>query len=172
MIYRYIILCVALLISTLPFSATADTKRDIETLSKVVGFINGGPVGAVDMGVIFDPDNPASVEHANEIMNIASGGIGSKVKLIPQKISMASVGNTLSPVLFLTRGSEKSYKTALIKAKNNNGITVSTDTSCLGNGCVLVVKTLPRVDIFVSTAAADQVGAKFASAFSMMITKR
>ncbi len=172
MIYRYIILCVALQISTLSFSAMADTKRDIETLSKVVGFINDGPVGTVNMAVIFNSDNPSSVEHANEIMKLASGGVGSKVKLIPNKVSMASVKDTLSPVLFLTRGTEQAYKTALMKAKKNKGITVSTDSSCLGSGCVLVVKTLPRVDIFVSTAAADQVGARFASAFSMMITKR
>jgi len=152
--------------------AWADSKRDIETIAKVIGFINNGPVGHVEMAVVYDPNNPDSVAHANDVMSWAAGGVGSKVTLFAKKVTMSSVKSTSAPVLFLTRGTSAVYDAALARAKENKGLTVSTDDKCLGLGCVLVVRTSPHVDILVSTAAVNQTGAKFASAFSMMITKR
>ena len=150
--------------------AYADSKKDIETIAKAVGFINGGPSGAITMDVLFDPSNSDSVAHADEIIALTSGGIGKKVKLTGNKVS--SAGAASSKVIFVTRGANSIYGAALDKAAANGGLTVSTDEACLGGGCVLVVKTEPSVDILVSSAAAGKTGTEFASAFSMMITKK
>lgn len=150
--------------------AHADTAKDFETISKAIGFINGGPSGAITMDVLFDPSNPDSAAHADEVVALTAGGIGSKVKLTGKKVS--SVGAASSPVIFVTRGAGSMYGAALDKAAANGGLSVSTDEACLGAGCVLVVKTQPSVDILVSSAAAGKTGTEFASAFSMMITKK
>lgn len=151
-------------------NAHADTKKDFETISKAIGFINGGPSGAVTMDVLYDPSNADSAAHADEVVALTSGGVGSKVKLSGNKVT--SAGAASSPVIFVTRGASSMYSAALSKAAASGGLTVSTDEACLGAGCVLVVKTEPSVDILVSTAAAGKTGTEFASAFRMMIKER
>ena len=151
-------------------TAYADTQRDFETIAKAIGFVSGGPSGAISMDVLYDPGNPDSVAHADEVIGLTSGGVGSKVKLTGKKVS--SVSGASSKVIFVTRGASGLYGAALSQAAANGGLTVSTDENCLGGGCVLVVKTQPSVDIIVNTAAAETTGTEFASAFSMMITKR
>lgn len=150
--------------------AYADSSKDFETIAKAVGFVNGGPSGDVTMDVLFDPANPDSVAHADEVVSLTSGGIGSKVKLKGNKVSSASAAS--SKVIFITRGASSMYSAALSQAASNGGLTVSTDEACLGSGCVMVVKTKPSVDILVSSAAAGTTGTEFASAFRMMITEK
>lgn len=151
-------------------SAFADSKKDMETIAKAIGFINGGPSGAVTVDVVYDGGNADSAAHADEVVGLLSGGVGSKVKLTGNKIS--SAGAATSKVIFVTRGASSQYGAALDKAIANGGLTVSTDQACLGSGCVLVVQTKPSVDIMVSTAAAGKTGTEFASAFRMMIKER
>jgi len=153
-----------------PAVTHADTAKDFETIAKAVGFVTGGPTGDVSMDVLFDPSNPDSVAHADEVVSLTSGGIGSKVKLKGNKVS--SAGAASSKVIFVTRGASALYGAALSQAASNGGMTVSTDEACLGSGCVMVVKTQPSVDILVSSAAASKTSTEFASAFRMMITEK
>lgn len=163
-------LCILSTVCMFSFSAYADTKKDFETIATAVGFIDGGPKGAVQMDILYDASNADSTAHAEEVAGIVAGGVGSKVKLTGNKIT--SVDAATSKVIFVTRGAGSLYGAALAKAGANGGLTVSTDMACLGGGCVLVVKTKPSVDIFVSSAAAGKTATEFASAFSMMITKK
>lgn len=171
-IHRKILMGLAAVFCLVSAEVLADTKKDVETISKAVGFMNGGPSGTVEMAVVFDPANADSVAHADEVVALTSGGVGSKVKLTGKKVAAGSIGSVSSPVIYLTRGASAAYGAALDKAAANGGLTVSTDEACLGAGCVLVVKTQPSIDILVSTAAAAKTGTEFASAFSMMITKK
>lgn len=157
---------------TFSFSHTshADSKKDFEAISRTISFIKGGPKGAVIVDVLYDPNNPTSEEHADTIINILSNGVGSVIKLTGNKIS--SLDDISSRIIFITRNSKPDSDSLIAKAAQNNGVTVSTDESCLGNGCVVVVKTQPSVDIFVSIDAANKTGTEFATAFSMMITKK
>lgn len=164
------LLCVTAAIFMLPNPVFADSKKDFQTISKAVSFVKGGPKGDVVMDVLYDSSNPDSVAHADEIASIVSGGIGKKVKLTANKVS--DVASVTSKIVFVTRGTSSMYASALDKASANGGLTVSTDSDCLGSGCVLVVKTQPKVDILVSSAAASKAGIEFASAFRMMITEK
>lgn len=161
---------VAMVFAVAP-AAHADTKKDLELLSKTLGFITGGPSGDVNVAVVYDPANPESVAHADEVAAILGGGVSSgKVKLSGSKVAVGSQGG--EPVYFITKGMGGHYAALLAAATSNGGITVSNDEACLGGGCVVVVKSEPSVDILVSSAAAGQTGTEFASAFSMMITKK
>lgn len=155
-----------------PFSLAhaADSIKDIKTIAKALGFIKGGPSGTLTMDILYDPNNPDSVKHADEIAALTARAVGSKVKLEGRKT--ASLNSATSQVIFITRGATSLYNSALQKAVQNKGLTISTDEACLEIGCVLVVKTKPRVDILLSTKAAEQTNTEFAAAFSMMIKKR
>ena len=149
--------------------AHADTTKDMQTIAKAIGFVNGGPTGDVTVDIVYDSGNADSVAHADEVAGLLNG-VGSKVKLTGKKVGAA--GGASSKVIFITRGAGSQYGAALDKAVANGGITVSTDSACLGSGCVLVVKTEPSVDIQMSLAAAGKAGVEFASAFRMMITEK
>jgi hypothetical protein len=152
------------------FSAYADTTKDLETIAKAIAFINNGPSGDVRMDILYNPANIDSIAHADEVFELVKDGIKGKITLTGRKIS--STNDATSRVIFVTRGTNDFYGSALNTAAANRGLTVSTDESCLGTGCVLVVKTTPNIDILVSTAAATKTGTSFSSVFSMMITKR
>lgn len=166
---RLLITVTSLMLLFMYNAAYADSTKDIETIARSIGFVNGGPKGSVQMDILYDPNNPASIEHANEIERL-SDGIGGKVKLTGKKVN--SIESAQSQVIFMTRGTEELYSAALNQAAQNKGLTVSTDEECLGSGCVLVVKTQPSVDILVSTKAAEQTRTEFSSVFSMMVTKK
>ncbi|MCH2038434.1 MAG: hypothetical protein MK137_07580 [Rickettsiales bacterium] len=122
------------------------------------------------MDVLYDPNNPDSEKHADTIINLLSNGVGSVITLTGNKIS--SLDDISSRIIFITRNTKPDYDSLIAKAAQNQGVTVSTDEKCLENGCVVVVKTQPSVDIFVSIDAANKTGTEFATAFSMMITKK
>ena len=149
----------------------ADAYRDVKAISRSVGFVVSGPIGDVSMDILYDPKNPDSLAHANEIFDAISNDTSEgKVNFIGRKITSPS--DSTSKVIFLTRGTQGMYDYALEKAAENAGITVSNDKNCLGVGCVLVVKTDLYVDIAISTELAKQLGVKFSSAFRMIVTKR
>lgn len=152
--------------------ARADTKKDLETLSKAISFMKGGPLGVVDMAIVYDSADPDSVAHAEEIFKLSQQSVGTKVSLKGVKVPLYALDTQKSRVVFLTRGTQEIYEKALENAAKNQGITISTDEACLGTGCVLMVKTSPSIQIFVNTAAANAAGVEFASAFSMMITRK
>lgn len=160
-----------LALSLAPYSSVyADTPKDFETIAKAIGFIDGGPTGPVTMDILYDPTNPSSAAHADEVMTILAPGVGDKVILSGRKIT--SPAEATSKIIFITKGTASMHAAALSKAAALGGLTVSTDESCLGTGCVMVVKTQPSVDIIVHTGASGKTGTEFASAFSMMITKK
>ncbi len=171
------ILCVLFMVALMGVWSTqahADTKKDFDLLAKAVSFIKGGPKGDITMAVVFDPANGKSVSHADSVMRIAGKGIkGGGLTIKPKKVLAGSVGKSSAKVFFITKGLKSHYTKVLNKAAAVGGLTVSTDTTCMDAGaCVLIVKTKPSVDIIVSTAASSKTGTEFASAFSMMITKK
>ena len=148
----------------------ADSKTDLEIISKTVSFIKKGPKGEITMDVLYDPNNPDSEAHADQIVELSNDGVGSKVMLKANKVSSADKAS--SRIIFVARGTDHMHESVINKATENKAMTISTDKNCLGIGCVVVVKTEPTIDIYVSVDAAERTGTEFATAFSMMITKK
>ncbi len=168
---KEIILLISIICFVSPSFARADTNKDIETITKAIGFIDNGPTGTVQMDILYNPSNPESIAHANEILTlIQQTKNDGKVTLTGAKIQNATAAT--SPLIFITRGTKNMHKAALKQAAKNHGLTVSTDESCLGSGCVLVIKTQPHIDIFISQTASEITGTKFSMAFKMMATRK
>lgn len=149
----------------------ADSRQDLETIGKAIGFIKNGPKGNITMDIVYDPSSSVSKEHADTISELLSSGISSsRVKLTGNKVS--SIDRASSKVIFVTRDTGSMHESVLSKAVQSNAITVSTDESCLGNGCVMVVNTKPGVNIVVSMDAANKTQTVFYSAFRMVITEK
>jgi len=165
------IICFAAFFSS---ASLATNKKDIKTLTRAIGFMQGGPVGDVKMAIIYDPYNDLSVAHANEVIDaIRNSDNKNKVRLTGEGVSFSSMEKVDAKVIFITKGMDHNYAAILKRAKELSAITVSTVEDCLTNGgCVLVVKTEPDVDILVNTNLAKEMEIEFSIAFNMMITKR
>ncbi len=152
-------------------SSVAGAEKDMKILAKSFSFIVNGPVGDVVMDIFYDPQNPDSVFHANEMLDSLSGGSQwGEIALSGRLIR--SVDDINSRVIFLTRGTEFKYEDVILKAQEHNAITVSNDEDCISKGCVLVINTDVVVDIFLSVDLAERLKNDFSAAFSMMVTKR
>lgn len=172
-IYNFIIKTIIITLITAAATssiAAANDNKDIETIARAIAFIDNWPAGPTHMAIIYDPENAESTAHAKYIQNRAKG-VGSKVKLHGKITKLSDLANTQAPIIFLTKGTEAAYDRAIQKAIANKGITVSTEDTCLEKGCVLIVQSQPRVNITINNEAAHLTGAKFATAFRMMVNQ-
>ena len=154
--------------------AHAASQKDMQILGRALGFIENGPSGDVKIGVVHDSGNAASGAEADEIVSLIGGGMKSgKINLQAEKVSTGSAAGSSYPVLYFTKGTEGQHSSIFSAASSKGVITVSTHDDCLNaNQCVMVVKSVPKVDIKVSTAAAGATNVSFGSAFRMMITEQ
>jgi len=154
--------------------ASAATQKDMQILGRALGFIENGPSGDVKIGIVTDSGNPASLAEANEIVSIIGGGLKSgKINLQAEKVNAAAAASSGLPVLYFTEGTESAHASVFNAVSTKGAITVSTHDSCLNTSqCVMVVKSVPKVDIRVSSSAAGATGVSFGSAFRMMISEQ
>lgn len=146
--------------------------KDFQVLARAIGFTENAPKGDVTMGIVFDPANGASAAEADSIVGTIGGGVkAGSLKLLAEKVEVGSAAASSAKVLFYTDGIDGG---SVFSAASGKGvITASTHDACLNAGnCVMVVKSKPKVDIRVSTAAAQASGVAFGSAFRMMITEQ
>lgn len=154
--------------------ASAATQKDIQILGRALGFIENGPSGDVKIGIVTDSGNAASLAEANEILAIIGSGLKSgKINLQAEKLSASAAAGSTHPVLYFTEGTSGSHASVFNAVSAKGTVTVSTHDSCLNaSQCVMVVKSVPKVDIKVSSAAAGASGVSFGSAFRMMISEQ
>jgi hypothetical protein len=154
--------------------ASAATQKDMQILGRALGFIENGPSGDVKIGIVTDSGNAASLAEANELASIIGSGLKSgKINLQAEKVATGAAAGSGHPVLYFTEGTEASHASIFNAVSSKGTITVSTHDSCLNaSQCVMVVKSVPKVDIKVSSAAAGSTGVSFGSAFRMMISEQ
>jgi hypothetical protein len=154
--------------------AQAASQKDMQILGRALGFIENGPSGDVKIGIVTDSGNAASSAEADEIVGLIGGGLASgKINLVGEKVSSGAASGSNYPVLYFTQGTEGAQGSIFSAVSSKGVITVSTHDNCLNaSNCVMVVKSEPKVDIKVSSAAAGSTGVSFGSAFRMMITEQ
>jgi hypothetical protein len=143
--------------------ANAATEKDIQLLSKAVGFAEGG-LGK-DVAVLFDAGNPASVSEADQVVGLLSGA-----GLTGSKVAVSGAGGAAAKVLYVTTGLNGSWDAVASAAASGKKLTATMDDACVKAGkCVLGVQSTPAVEIKVSKAASAAAGVSFGAAFKMMI---
>lgn len=151
------------------------TTKDVQVMTRALGFIEGGPSGNVDVAIVFAPGNAASEKDAETARSVIgdafkAGSMTLKARMVPAADfdKAENVGAAI-----LTSGLADRLGSIATVAKQKKLVTVSTEPACIDAGhCVMAVKSEPKVEITVSKAAAEAAGIKFAAAFRMMITER
>ena len=164
---------IAIGIAICPPQAHALNKKDLQILGRALGFIENGPSGDIQIGIVQNIDNPHSVLEANDMISLINGGIHSgRLNIHAKKITPNAASTGKFPVLYFTQGTEAQQSQIFNAVTTKGVITVSTHESCLtSKSCVLVIQSMPTVNIKVSKAAARSTGVSFGSAFRMMVSE-
>jgi hypothetical protein len=153
-----------------PLTGLADVTKDLGVAGRALSFLENGPHGSVEIGVVFDPSKPSSVAEKNALMGVLGSGYSAgALTLTGKPIELSGIGGASGlGALYVTTGVNYAAVGAAAKAKKL--ITISSDLACVKAGeCVMSVSTDPKVAIIVNHAAAEAVGATFKAAFRMMI---
>jgi hypothetical protein len=156
------------LMAALPAASyAAVTEKDVKVVAKAIGFVEGGPKGAVDVAVV--TDGGASKADADAFVALA-GAITGDITLKPTIVAPGALASSNAKVAFIPAGLSGSYGDIAAASASKKIITVTTDPACVAaQKCAISIVSEPKVDITVSKAAASASGVAFGSAFSMMI---
>ena len=150
-----------------PAQVSADPARNIQAAARVLTFLENGPTGRTVIGIVYNPDNAASVAEKNAMMAGLSGGYAAgSVTLVGRPVAADAIGGVR--YVFVTHGVD--YAAVGAEARARRIIAIGSDPACVVRGaCAIGITTDPTVQIVVNHTAAAAVGAALRSAFRMMI---
>lgn len=156
------------------FPAHADvTAKDIQVMARALGFAEKAPSGEIRLGIVYAPENAASVAQAEAVQKLLGDGLkaGNLVlKPLLVKIDEATSADVAAFLLIEGMGAGGAKLAAVTKAKQKPCLTI--DIPQVQNGsCAMGIKSEPKVEILVNRAAADASGVTFGASFRMMITE-
>ncbi|WP_162530883.1 YfiR/HmsC family protein [Rhodovastum atsumiense] len=159
----------------LAMPAQAETgARDLQLIARTMGFLARPPSGTVEIGIVHPAGSDPGRTEAERIAAIfGSGLVVGALTLHPRVMTIEDAARAPVPVLLLTNAALP-QATSLATALAGKGVlTVSTDPASVdARQVVVAVRSQPRVEIFVSRAAALAAGLEFSSAFRMLIQER
>lgn len=164
---------VAVMTFAMSASVSAEpTKKDVLVSSRALNFINPKPTGTVTAAIVFDGSNAASKADADALAGIIGGGLkAGKVTLTAKLVDVSNLGDLQGASIAFVAEGTGGHHAAIASAVAGSGVlTASTDLACVNSGqCAVGVSTSPKVEIYVSKAAAGAAGVNFLPAFLMMV---
>jgi hypothetical protein len=153
-------------------AAAAITPTDVQIAARALGFMENPLTGAVRVGILYAPENPRSVQQAQELQRLLGAGL--RVGSVELKSELVKIGEARGAdvdLYFLTEyvASEDARAARIGDGKR---LCVTTDLRQVQSGaCLMGVRSTPKVEIVVNRATAKGSGIAFATVFRVMITE-
>lgn len=143
------------------------TAKDAQIMGRVLGFLEQAPPATVNLAVVYD--SPASQKEAEALMGQLAGKAGN-FTLVPKLVKAGDLAGSGASAILLMDGVGGSAAADAVKGKK---IPCFTGDSALvkSGGCLISIKTDPKVEILVNGALSKSSGVSFGAAFRMMITE-
>jgi hypothetical protein len=150
---------------------------NLQAAMRTLTFLESLPKeGAIVVGVIYPSDIPTTQLLAAETAKAIGTMSGPNARILqPLILSTNDLGKFKGhlDVLFLVSGSSKHAEAILDVMRSRRLVSISDDPACADTKCcVLMVHTGQRVEIFLNTALADAVGARFSLVFTMVVKRK
>jgi hypothetical protein len=154
-----------------PSLAATLNARDLQVVARAVAFMTPAPTGTVEVGIVHGDAGRAEAEAL--AATFGEGVRANAVTLRPATVTVAQATASPMKVLLLTPSALPQAGAIAGAVAGKAVLTVAPDVAAVERGlAVMAVRSEPRVEIFVSRAAAAASGTSFASAFRMMIQER
>jgi hypothetical protein len=154
-------------------SGVTSTKAVLVAV-RTLGFVLNPPTGAVDLAVVYDPSQPASLADLKTVTTTLTNGTAVGAAVVrPVPVPVAELSRIKSFHFVLLVGGLQPWFSTVADLVHGQGIlTISTDLGCVRAGqCVMGVAVEPRVQVLVNRVAAQAAAVDFAVSFRMMITE-
>ena len=149
------------------------TEIDFLVAGRTIGFIDSLHPGDLTVGLVYAPGNAQSVQQARELAALMGDGrrVGNFV-LKPVLLPIDKLGHDGAGLLFLTQGvgTAAAKVASASRARKIPCITYDLAQVRAGN-CTMGVRSEPRIEVLVNSAAAAASGTEFAAVFRMLITE-
>jgi hypothetical protein len=158
-------------ILTAQASDAAVTSRDMQVAGRILALTSNPLSGDVRVGIVYDPDNPTSMQDERALKAILSGGLTvGDVNLIPVPVRIDRIGKIPTNILFLTTGLGAKAGLAGDQAAREKILCITPDPAATQAGfCALSLQVDAKVHITVNHAALAASDVSFTEAFMLMI---
>lgn len=146
---------------------------DVQVAARALSFISNPLSGRVSVGILYAAENTRSVRQAESLQGLLQGGyrVGA-VELTPVLVELDDAGRAKVDLFFLTEHVPTGRVPALKDGSGLPALCLTTDLEQVRNGaCTIGVRSRPKVEVFVSTAAAEASDITFSTVFRVMITE-
>ncbi len=143
------------------------TAKDAQIMGRVLGFLDQAPPATVNLALVYD--SPASQKEAEALAGQIAGKAGN-FTLVPKLVKAGDLAGAGVNAILLMDGVGGSAAADVVKSKKIPCFTGDTAVVKSG-GCLISIKTDPKVEILVSGALSKSAGVGFGAAFRMMITE-
>lgn len=155
-------------------SAAQVTQRDLLVLARALSFLDGAPSGDFEIGIVFPEGSAPGRIEAERIAAAFGNGLRSGAAILrPRLVLLQDSAKAEVRVLLFTEAALPRVHEVAAAVAGRGVLTVATERSAVeASGAVMAVRAEPRVEILVSSAAAQAADVRFATAFRMMIRER
>ena len=160
---------VLLVLLLAPQAQAVVVRQDLEVAARTFRFINGLPMGIVDVMVIYDPSNTTSKTDAEAAMNALAVVSTTKHSFKPVLTPVSDIGN--AKIAYVAAGLSARQLGTIGNIAVSKGIfTFTKDESCvMAQQCAMYATSSPMVEIRVSQSALAAAKYELASALKMMV---
>ncbi|MBL4837115.1 MAG: hypothetical protein JKY34_06010 [Kordiimonadaceae bacterium] len=162
------------LILTLTIPSRAElTQKHVQVALKSLNFAKPKIPSGATVALIYSEGNAQSKALAENLSAfIASGKARKKIKLVPKIMPATAIDLTGARLVFVTDAAMAKMSEIVSAANSNNALTVASDIKCSASGlCALSIAIAPKVQIYLSSSAAEKAGVSFSNAFMMLVKK-
>jgi hypothetical protein len=148
--------------------AASLSQKEVQILVKAMGFLEPAPTGAGTVAVAYDSANPASRADADAIAGYFGDGLKAGRATLTAKVvdvGQLSVGGFVAVIA--AAGAKVDQVDSATQALHVACVTGDAAAVQAGR-CVMSVRSEPRVEILISSAAATNSNVGFGTAFLLM----
>lgn len=149
------------------------TQKHVQVALKSLKFAKPKISSGATVAIVYGEGNSQSKALAEELSAfIGSGKAAKKITLVPKVMSAAAIDLTGTRLVFVTDAAIPKMSEIVSAANSNNALAIASDTNCSASGlCSLSIEISPKVQIYLSTSAAEKAGVSFSNAFMMLVKK-
>jgi len=156
-----------------PATIAEFTETDLQIAARALSFMEQPISGNVRVGIVYSPASPRSTRQAEQLLSDLGRGLTvGNIVLRPVMVPIADAATADVDLFLLTENMPPDDKplAAISKARQIPCVTTDIDQVRSG-GCIMAIRSKPKVEILINRDAARDSGLQFATAFRVMITE-
>lgn len=166
------VLGVTLALAMMPAWAAFDDTT-LRVAGRALGFLDKPPSGNIQVGIVYAPEDPRSVQDAQRLQTMLGSGLRiGNVNLLGRMLKISDADAANIGLILLAEGSGSAAGRIGEISRKKHLPCITTDLAQARSGaCAIGVSAQPRVQIIVNQAAAKASAVNFSTAFRMLITE-